>query len=481
MWREYLQRVSFVCLILTSMSLGQGGDYPDIGSRRELFIDHFLIDKLVNARQVLHPPVDRGEVLKFDAPWEGPFSGYVTVIKDGQTYRLYYRGHPKFGRDGDPEEVTCYAESQDGIHFDKPKLDLYEVGGTKDNNIILAGQAPVHHNFCPFLDGRSGVNPEQRFKSLGGTRTSGLMAYVSGDGIRWKKLQEKPVITKGAFDSQNVAFWSEAEQCYVSYFRIFSGGFRSISRATSKDFMHWTESREMSYGDTPREHLYTNQTHPYYRAPHIYVATAARFCPGRQVITKQQAKELQVLPHYFSDCSDAVLLTSRGGDRYERTFLEGFIRPGIGLSNWTSRCNYPALNVVETSPEEMSIYVQHEYAQPTAHLRRYTLRPDGFVSVYAPYSTGTLLTKPFRFAGKKLALNFATSAPGYIKVEIQTVAGKTISGYSLGESRELIGNFLDRAAAWKSGSDVSKLLGKPVRLKFQLKDAHLYSMQFQDK
>ena len=481
MYRKYFLFVCLVCLLITAIGLGQGGSYPEIGGRRELFVDHFLIEQLENARLVLHQPVDGGEVLKFDAPWEGPFSGYCTIIKDGGTYRLYYRGRPNFGRDGDPEEVTCYAESQDGIHFRKPNLGLFEVQGTKANNIILAGQAPVHHNFCPFLDGRPGVKPEERFKALGGTRTSGLMAYVSGDGVRWKILQEKPVITKGAFDSQNVAFWSESEQCYLSYFRIFSGGFRSISRTTSQDFVHWTEPREMSYGDTPREHLYTNQTHPYYRAPHIYVATAARFCPGRQVITQKQAKELKVLPHYFKDCSDAVLLSSRGGYQYDRTFLEGFIRPGIGLSNWTSRCNYPALNVVATSPKEMSIYVQHEYAQPTAHLRRYTLRPDGFVSVYAPYSTGTLLTKPFRFTGKKLSLNFATSAPGYIKVEIQTAEGKAISGYSLGESRELVGNFLDRAVVWKSGSDVSQLAGQAVRLKFELKDAHLYSLQFREE
>lgn len=479
-WKIFL----LLCLLgfqVPSIGLGQGRGYPEIGGRRELFVDHFLIEKLENARLALHAPMDAGEVLKFDAAWEGPFSGYSTIIKDGDTYRLYYRGRPNFGRDGNPEEVTCYAESQDGIHFRKPQLGLYEVQGTKDNNIILAGQAPVHHNFCPFLDGRLGVAKERRFKALGGTRSSGLIAYISGDGIHWHKLQDKPVITKGAFDSQNVAFWSEAEQCYLCYFRIFSDGFRSISRTTSKDFVKWTEPKEMSYGDTPREHLYTNQTHPYYRASHIYMATAARFCPGRQVITQQQAKELKVLPHYFKDCSDAVLLSSRGGYQYDRTFLEGFIRPGIGLSNWTSRCNYPALNVVETSPEEMSIYVQHEYAQPTAHLRRYVLRPDGFASVYAPYSTGTLITKPFRFAGKKLSLNFATSAPGYIKVEIQTTDGKAISGYSLGESRELIGNFLDRAANWKSGSDVSKLTGQAIRLKFQLKDAHLYSMQFQDE
>ena len=125
----------------------------------------------------------------------------------------------------------------------------------------------------------------------------------------------------------------------------------------------------MSFGEAPPEHLYTNQTHPYFRAPHLYVGIAARFMPGRQVLTDEQARAINVDPGYFKDCSDNVLLTSRGGYGYDRTFLEAFIRPGIGPENWTSRTNYPALNVVPTGPGEMSLYVQHRYGQPSHHLQ----------------------------------------------------------------------------------------------------------------
>lgn len=85
-----------------------------------------------------------------------------------------------------------------------------------------------------------------------------------------------------AFDSQNVPFWSAQEQQYLCYFRIFKDGFRRIARTTSPDFEKWTEPVLMEYGDRPVEHLYTNQTHPYFRAPHIYLAVAARFFPGRK-------------------------------------------------------------------------------------------------------------------------------------------------------------------------------------------------------
>ena len=165
----------------------------------------------------------------------------------------------------------------------------------------------------------------------------------------------------------------------------------------------------------------------------------ARFLPGRQVLNEKQARQLKVNPNYFKDCSDAVLLTSRGGSVYDRTFMEAFIRPGIGLQNWGSRSNYPALNIVQTGASEMSVYVQHDYAQPTAHLRRYSLGLDGFTSIYAPYKGGSMTTKPFMFTGGKLLLNFATSAPGYIKVEIQDTKGEPITGYSLSDAQELIG------------------------------------------
>ncbi len=461
-----------------------------IGDRRELLVDYHLIDKLQTTRLVLNRPRDEGPVVHFDQPWEGPFCGYCTVIKDGDLYRLYYRGRPEAGADGDTGEYTCYAESGDGIHWTKPDLTQFEVRGHKTNNVILADAAPVTHNFSPMLDTRPGVPTNLRFKAIGGTMTSGLIAWTSADGKQWTKLQDEPVLTqemvpfKYMFDSQNLAFWSPAEEQYVCYFRVFEEGIRRICRTTSDDFLHWSEPVLMEYrhhgGDAPIEHLYTNQTHPYFRAPHLYVSIAARFMPGRQVLTDEQAREINVNPKYFKDTSDAIFMTSRGGAVYDRTFLGGCIRPDIGAHNWVSRTNYPALNVVPTGDTEMSIYVNQDYAQPTAHLRRYSLRLDGFSSVQAPYAGGELLTKPLTFQGKQLAINFATSAAGSLRVELQDADGTPLPGYTLADTQEQIGNEIDRAVTWKSGSDVSTLAGQPIRLRFVLKDVDLYAFQFSD-
>ncbi len=454
----------------------------DIGSRLELFVDDFLIERMDGTQLKLYEAQPAGIALRFDRPWEGSFSGYITVIKDEDRFRMYYRGLATAGKDGSTNECTCYAESTDGTVWTKPHLGLFELFGTRSNNVVLAHAAPFSHNFAPFLDTRPGIPSSEKFKALAGTSGSGLVAFASGDGLRWRKMRNAPVLTKGAFDSQNVAFWSEVEQCYVAYFRTWTRGefqgFRTVSRATSTNFLDWSAPVEMSFGDTPREHLYTSQTHPYYRAPHIYIATPMRFLPGRKALTDEQAASLGVNAGYASDCADAVFISSRGGNRYTRTFMESFIRPGPDLGNWASRAGMTAQGVVPTGPTEMSLYKQAHYAQPSAHLARYTLRTDGFASVNAPYRGGEMLTKPLKFSGRELVINLANSAAGGVKVELQDADGNPLPGFALADAREQIGDEIERVVRWNPNADLSKLSGQPVRLRFVMKDADVYSIRF---
>ncbi len=456
----------------------------EIGSRRELFVDDLLIGKMEGVSLKLHEPVPADVALRFDRPWEGPFCGYVTVLQDSGRFGMYYRGLPRDNADGSADECTCYAESPDGINWTKPNLGLFEVKGTRNNNVVLAQQPPFSHNFAPFLDQRPGVPTYERFKAVAGTSASGLFGFASADGIHWRKIQDKPLLTQGAFDSQNVAFWSEAEQCYALYLRTWTGGgfrgFRTISRSTSSNFRNWSAPVEMDFGGTPQEHLYTSQTQPYFRAPQIYLSLPMRFLPGRRVLTPEEARRLDLNPHYEGDCAEAVFMISRGGTRFTRTFMEAFIRPGLDLGNWASRAGLTALGVVPTGPTEMSLYKQAHYAQPSCHLVRYTLRTDGFISVNAPYRGGEFVTKPLIFRGKRLMINLSTGATGGIWIEILRQDGKPMPGFALSDAIEQIGDEVARVVSWKSGQDVSAFAGEPVQLRFVMKDADLYSIQFCD-
>lgn len=455
-----------------------------IGSRLELMIDSHLIQRTKRLAHGLVSPRDEGEVYRFDQPWEGILSGYSTVLYDKkeEVYRLYYRGLPDSKLEGSNGETTCMAVSDDGIKWRRSQLNRYKIDGQGHNNVILADAAPDTHNFTPFIDTNPGQDRGTYYKALGGLAPAGLMAYGSPDGIKWTLLHPSPVITDGMLDSQNVSFWSESEQCYVCYLRSWTGsgfsGWRSVSRCTSNDFINWSKPREMSYGPSTREHLYTNQTQPYFRAPHIYLGLAARFMENRQVLSKEQAKSLMVDPEYFQDCSDVVLLSSRGGNRYQRTFMGAFLRPGLGLQDWVSRTNFPALGVLQTSPTELSFYVNQHYAQPSAHLRRYSLPLDRFAGFSASAKPGELITKPLIFEGAKLLFNFSTSAAGGICVELQSGNGEPLPQYGLEDCDELIGNEIERAVSWGGQQSIEALQGKAIRLRVVIRDADLFALRF---
>lgn len=470
-----------------------------IGSRRELFVDRQLIDKLEGVELRLHQP-EKQPLAK--APLKGH---YATVLKDGDLYRAYYRdndpGYTGKKYSGHPGEITCYAESRDGHEWTFPELGLCAVNGTRANNAILAGQPPFSHNFSPFLDTAPGAAAGERYKALAGhpgfqkqVKADGLHAFVSADGIYWQKIGAQPVLPydkawSHAFDSQNVAFWSEAEQLYLCYFRTWapyrgaagttaraaapipanhqeagSGGeLRTIARSTSPDFKHWSAPVAMD-PNLPCEHLYTSQTHPYFRAPQIYIALPTRYIAGRVGEQKTDA---------MLGSTDILFMSARAGAaHYERLFTEAFIRPGLDPARWASRANYAALNVVPTGPAEMSIYHAN-----SGH--RYVLRTDGFVSVRAGAAEGELLTKSLTFTGETLSLNYSTSAAGGMRVELQDAAGAPLTGFSLADCPAIIGDELERTVRWQNNPNLQGLAGKPVRLRFAMTECDLYSFKFQ--
>ena len=89
-----------------------------------------------------------------------------------------------------------------------------------------------------------------------------------------------------------------------------------------------------------------------------------------------------------------------------------------------------------------------------------------------------MTTRPLKFTGESLRLNFSTSAVGSIRVEIQNIDGRPIDGFTLDACSEIYGDQLDAPVAWRSGTDVSALAGKPIRLRLVLRDVDLYAFRF---
>lgn len=490
-----------VTLTLASNTFAQPTKAIDVGSRRELFVDTTLIERFEGKAELkLHHPTPREIALTFDKPWEGNTSGYSTVFKDGDVYRMYYRGH-RYIIDPPPlrqaqSEVVCYAQSKDGIHWTRPELGLFDWKGSKKNNIIWRG-GPETHNFAPFKDTNPNCRADAKYKAIGGTiRSKGLLTFKSPDGIHWSKLSDSPVVTKGAFDSHNTAFWDSARDRYVMYTRYFSKGqfkgLRSIAVSYSPDFVKWSEPIPLSYPDSQPQQMYTNQIAPYYRAPHVLFGFPTRYTarPLTKHVQKLDPLPLRTtmtkaLRRVGSDLTDGLFMSSRDGQTFHR-WDEAFKRPGPQQNGqWLYGNNYQSYGLFETKadakglPDEISMhFTENAWRDEDHRVRRHTIRLDGFVSLHAPFAGGSVTTKPITFEGKRLTLNYSTSGAGSVHVEIQDANGKPIKGFSLADASELYGDSTDQTVAWKVGSDVSSMAGKTVRLRFVLRDADLFSWRF---
>ncbi len=111
----------------------------NIGSRRELFWDDYLIDTArTTAGLKLHTLQPKEVAINHDEPWEGDGCDFHCIVAADGLYRMYYLGwetmDPDVTRHIPRPIVVCYAESTDGFHWTKPNLGLVDYkGGTKNN------------------------------------------------------------------------------------------------------------------------------------------------------------------------------------------------------------------------------------------------------------------------------------------------------------------------------------------------------------
>ena len=462
-------RVLALSFIFAISSVAAAEEPLQIDTRLELFVDDFLIEKMTSdVAQHLHQPEPKEVALVTDEPWEGNTCAYYTIFRDGRIFRMYYRGShsdEKTKQSAHPE-VTCYAESKDGITWTKPKLGLFEFNGSKENNIVWDGIGT--HCFTPFKDENPDCPADAKYKAIARGRPrgqKGLYIYQSPDGIHWKLMQPKPVITEGAFDSQNLAFWDEHAKLYREYHRTFVNGKRAIMTGTSKDFINWTKPELLKYPDTPAEHLYTNAIRPYERAPHILIGFPTRYLP-------QQGQRVE-----------PTFMASRDGITFKR-WLDPVVPESAPKDRSGNRSNYMAWGLVElpSDRDHLSVYATEAYyTGADSRIRRFEYRKDGFVSVRGGDKGGELLTKPIVLGklAERLTLNYVVKETGSLRVGLELPDGTPIEGYALNDCKPIRGEHLSGTIAWTGGADISTMKGKTVRLRIELKNADLFALQFQ--
>jgi len=479
----------------------------NIGKRREVFWDDFLVEKEeTTAILKQHGLIEKEPVFVADKPWEGSGTDFHCFVREDKNFiRMYYCAVNLCDLDGTfnySGVSIAYAESHDnGKTFIRPELDSCEYKGYKKNNIILYYEGSKYDGISVFKDENPNCKKGEKYKLItrDGTKYTKehkfpLKLFVSEDGIHFN---EKYTIMKDDyFDSQNIVFWDKNKKEYVLFYRTVDdsdgGFFRGIKTTTSKDFLTWSEPKDLIYQDDNKIELYTNVVSPYVRAPHMYIGFPSRYIErakkwtdnydylpnvtNRKNRTKQQSRYGLVL-------TDCVLMTSRDGVNFNR-WQEAFIRPGIENDfNWVYGDAYPTWSnemlimpsdSKDNAPDEINIYMHAYHWQKPTELRRYVIRLDGFISYNATYKPCKILTKPFIFKGEQLTINFSTSAIGYIRIKILDENKDYIEGY---ESYEIFGDSVDRKITF-GNKKISKLAGKPIRMLIEMSDADLYSFKF---
>ncbi len=441
-----------------------------LSDRREFLVDDTLIENTTgNIKLHLHRPEPQEVVLVTDQPWEGNTCAYFTLFQDDDRYRMYYRGshYDEATKSATHREVTCYAESRDGIHWEKPKLGLVGFEGSKENNIVWDGIGT--HCFTVFKDKNPKCPPGAKYKAISRGRPQaekGLYIFQSPDGIHWSLIQEEPVITDGAFDSQNLAFWDPSAGVYREFHRSFQDGIRAIKTGTSTDFIHWTKPEWVTYGEAPAQHLYTNAILPHPEAPHFLLGFPTRYLPdeGQRV--------------------EPTFMTSRDGGLSFHRWLEPIIPESAPEDRSGNRSNYMTwgLLTLPERPNEMSVYATEAYyTGPDSRVRRFTYRKDGFVSARSR-GNGELRTKLLSFQGDELMINARTKPSGSIRVELQDWHGNPLPGVRMEDSEAFSGDSTGgHSVQWKGRPDLSRFAGMPIRLRIQLNQAEVFTFQFRKR
>ena len=466
---------------------------------KQLFIDDYIIEEIKGAEKILNQPTKhpKNPLLVHDQPWEkvgGGANGNVMYDEQEKIFKMWYVVWlPDSSKNDSQIGGFGYAISKDGINWEKPAIN---DDGT--SAVMVPKDKGIYAALTVFKDPVE-TDPQRRYKLFysgmadGTDRSLATSVGYSPDGIRFTTEAKNPVIPYS--DTQPNCYWDPLSKRYVAYLRYGPPNTRAISRIESEDFVHWSPKVTVfphvkDKIDLPRStKLYGMRIMPY-EGVSIGIITAYHGETIQPIPKEQEA---------WMDKIDLQLAFSRNGLTWSRVGKHGtldfskdedwekvvqeatFMPYGKHKVDWDWGQTYVFQKPLIVGDEIWIYYTglanRHwaSYHGDTikSGIGMAKLRLDGWISIDTE-NEGTMTTKPLVFIGDALEIN-ANAAAGSIAVEAIGTDGKVIEGFSKNDCQAITSDSIRHILKWKGSEDCQLIQARPIKLRFYLKKAKLYS------
>jgi len=465
-----------------------------IGPEHQLFVDNCLIAKTSNITREVHQPVRHKDNPVFKCIVKDGISTTAFVLKvlkfdQSPRFRMWYwswRVKGGWHRWKDDEEIrfaTSYAVSEDGVHWERPELNLHHIEGSPEKNIVIP-YGLMHGIFYEPWE----KDPQKRFKALvcvearkksnkrEYTIPEGYYLHTSPDGIHWKADRSHYVIPslrgyglpQGGIGDTSRFWWDPLRKKYIGDVKfVIPGKLRCRGIMESDDLIHWTRPHPTFFARDPANQIYGHTGFAY---EGMYIGVRWIYKPKFDPETHSMDVEL--------DCSRDGKIWTRVGpgqpfmalnpkrDTWDASRLKPTTLMLVDDEIWIYYAAAPT--ALDISKGRLSWW-RGGYSTGLAKLRR-----DGFASLNASETTGTILTRPLGFAGNTLHVNAQVAKGGWLRAGFVARNGP-VKGFTVKDCKPVTDNGIDIPVSWKGGSDISALSNSDVRIEFKLKNAKLYA------
>jgi len=435
----------------------------DVG--RQLLVDDFLIEETTLER-TFHTATyyPDNPVLAPDRPWETAtqpnpcamvFSDGVWYDPKDKLFKMWYMGGYVAG--------TCYATSTDGIRWTKPELDAFP--GT---NLVQKGR---RDSGTVWLDHETD-DPQARFKMAYYT-SGGLDLCTSPDGIHWSEP-----VRSGPTGDRTTIFYNPFRSRWVYGIRAGASGFGRIRRYwEGEDFLgdaNWKSGQPPLWvgaddADPMRDDLKTRA-----QLYNLDCAAYESLLLGLFTIWRGQ-------PSDRAKPNEVCVGFSRDGFHWHRPDRRAFIPVSENQGDWNWGNVQSAGGCCLVVGDQLYFYMSARAGVPGSRSSGVsttglaTLRRDGFASLDAGESEGTMTTRPVRFKGRYLFVNADVDGGGQLRAEVLNADGKVIEPFSRSNCVPCTTDATLARLEWQGADDLAKLAGQPIRFRFYLTSGSLYA------